>query len=400
MNCIAMLLALAALSPALADAKATANSASEDLQMTLSTGLGYDSNAYQAPRSAYVDYAALPVGSNPYVVPNKKAGFFVPYAFVLDAEKNIDARAKLIGSAAADGSYYSGPDLGNAKEYNFRVRGGSEYVLASEGHSENTVYVGAIAGKHRQIYVDHDSGLNKVSTLSGSDISNRYSYTSIGVEAKYKNRTGRIDYGVGGQYLKNDYANPVVVSQLDHTYYKLGADVSIPIAAKTRLNLSYDHTVRDYSSRHTHDAAGVYKSAYPLLQYKYDAVGITLRKKIMQDWLLYLDYDRTQRADNFVSYNDYKENRYGFRVLYEQGTFKSRLSLHHWGRDYANGYAYDVQGQGPKTYSGNVLKIKAELEQSKHSSLWTDLEYKSQTSTDLRYDYVRSQIMAGMSWAY
>ncbi len=45
----------------------------------ISTGLGYDSNAYQAPRSSYIDYAALPLGLNPTVVPQKKSGIFVPF---------------------------------------------------------------------------------------------------------------------------------------------------------------------------------------------------------------------------------------------------------------------------------------------------------------------------------
>jgi hypothetical protein len=381
------------------EANTTGAGQDADVKLSASAGLGYDSNAYQAPRGSYVDYAAVPVGSNPTVLPERKSGFFVPYEFSLSSEANLNPDTTLSGSLTADGSFYSGAGLGNANEYNFRVRGGSELVLARNGKSANTFYVGALAGKHKQIYVDHDSGVNKVSTLSGADISNRYSYISVGVEARYKHRTGDIDYGVGGQYLKNDYANPVAVSQLDHAYSKLSVDVGIPVAAKTNLNLSFDHTERDYSSRHTHDALGVYKSTYPLLHYKYNAFGATLRGKAASEWVWYLDYDRTDRSGSYVGYNDYTENRYGLRVLYGGGAFKSRLSLHHWGREYPNGFAYDVAGRGKKSYSGNVMKFRSEFALSDNASLWAELQRKDQTSTDLRYDYLRSQIMFGARWA-
>ena len=370
-----------------------------NINWSVTTGLGYDSNVYHAPRAAYIDYAAIPIGLNPTVVPRKKSGTFIPYEIKAELAKKHDRDIRLLGSATADGSFYLG-GLNNANDYNVRLNAGPEFVMSRAGKSEDTFFVGAVLGKHKQVYVDHDSGLDKTTTLSGADISNRYSYMSTGMEAKYKHRTGRIDYGIHGQYIKYDYEDPVVVSQEDHAYSRLGVDVSLPVAQQIKLDLSLDHSVRDYSDRHTHDALGVYSKANPLLKYTYSSYGATLRDRVSPDWLLYLDYDHTNRTDAYVGYNDYKENRYGARLLFERGRFKSRLALHHWGRDYPNGFAFDVAGQGAKTYSGNDLKLKAELEQSKNSALWAELVYKAQNSTDLRYDFVVSQIMAGMSWAY
>lgn len=360
------------------------------------TGLGYDSNAYRAPRAAYTDYApATPVA----VVPQVKSGYFIPYEVAMNAGKNHQG-GRVLGSASMDGSSYLGADLGNANAYHLGVRGGYEHVLTRKEKLENTFYMGALFEKHKQVYVDHDTGVSKTTTLSGTDISGRYNYTSIGVEAKYKHKLGRIDYGFSGQYVLNDYEDPVVVSQEDHGYYKLGVDASVPITAQTKLELSLDHSARDYSSRHSRDALGTLSNANPLLLYTSDALGITLRNRISSGWLLYLDYDHTQRTDGYVGYGDYRENRYGARLIYEQGRLKTRLALHHWGRDYPHGFAFDDAAQGPKTYSGNDLKFKAELEQTKHTALWTELIYKVQNTTDLRYDYVRAQIMAGVSWAY
>ena len=387
--------------PAMAFAESSPKTApiieQSNITWSAATGLGYDSNVYQAPSASYIDYApATPV----LVTPQSKTGFFVPYEAKVDAVKNQNQDSRLQGSASADGRLYPGAGMSNANEYNVSLNGGYEHVLGRDGKSENTIYVGALAGQHKQVYVDHDTGLGKTSTVTGADISGRYSYISTGAEAEYKHRTGKIDYGFNGQLVINNYENPVAGSPLDHTYYTLGADASFPVAAETKLNMSIDHSVRDYSKLHSRDALGNSSIANPLLVYTYDAVGATLRNRISPEWLLYLDVDHTQRADGYVNYNDYKQNRYGVRVIYEQGSLKARLAFHHWVRDYPNGFAFDAAGQGAKTYSGNDLKFKAEFEQTKNTSLWAELVYDAQNATDLRYDYVRTLVMAGMSWAY
>lgn len=378
---------------------ATAPKTEQGINWSFVTGLGYDSNVYHAPSAAYIDYAAIPLGLNPTVVPKKKSGTFIPYEIKVELAKNHDRDIRLLGSATSDGSFYLG-GLNNANDYNVRLNAGPEFVMSRAGKSEDTFFVGAVLGKHKQVYVDHDSGLDKTTTLTGTDISNRYSYMSTGLEAKYKHRTGSIDYGIHGQYILYDYENPAVGANEDHVYSRFGGDVSLPVVSQIKLDLSLDHSVRDYSGRHTHNALGVYSSANPLLLYTYNSYGATLRDRISPDWLLYLDYDLTLRTDAYVGYNNYKENRCGVRLLFEQGRFKSRLALRHWGRDYPNGFAFDLPAQGAKTYSGNDLTFKAELEQSKNTSLWAELVYKAQHSTDLRYDFVGSQIMAGISWAY
>jgi hypothetical protein len=373
---------------------------SSNYRWSAMAGVGFDSNAYQAPRSTYVDYAALPIGSNPIVVPQRKSGLFFPFEVMADVVQSHEKDTRLLGSASAKGSLYPWGSVSDADEYNVRLRGGYEYVLETRRKSENTFYVGALVGKHKQIYVDHDSGVEKITTLSGIDISSRYSYTNLGFEAEYKHRIGNINYGFTGKYLLYDYDDPVAVSQLDHNYYRLGAEASFPVARYTRLGLSYDRSVRDYANRHSRNAQGRILNANPLAFFTYNSVGARLRNRISSQWLLFVDMDHSQRADGYVSYDDYKENRLGARLLYEEGRIKARLSLHHWARDYPNGFAFDVAGLGAKTYSGNDLKFRAELEQSKSSALWAELIHDVQSATDLRYDYVRTQIMGGMSWVY
>ncbi|HEY0665750.1 MAG TPA: hypothetical protein VGD24_06775 [Gallionella sp.] len=374
---------------------ATQPAAPADFQWYAKTGLGYDSNAFKAPSSSYIDLAA----GNAVVNPSAKSGFFVPYEVGAEVAKKSAQNVTLTGSAALDGSQYIGSGVTSASQYSVNLNGGAELVFARDGKAKNSLYGGAIIEKHNQVYVDHDSGADKT-TAGGADISARYNYTSLGGEAKYRHGTGRIDYGFSGKLLMNDYDNPAGVNPLDHTYITIGADASMPVFAQASLSLNFDHSVRDYTNRHARDANGTLANANPLLVYTYDALGATLRKRFSTEWLAYFDVDLSQRADNFVGYNDYTQNRIGGRVLFEQGSIKGRVALHHWSRDYPNGFAFDRPAGGSKTYSGNDLKVSAELAQGKNSAFWAELVYDSQTSTDLRYDYVRTVLMGGMNWKY
>ena len=393
------ILIVAATMPAIASAQVTSKGDSGDIKWSATTGLGYDSNAFLAPRKPYVDYAAGKIlGANPTVIPQKKTGFFVPLAIKSDFAQDREANLRIIGSALADGKFY--PSLGNANEYSMTLRGGPEFILDSQGKDENTVYLGALLGKHKKIYTDHDTGLPKTTTLTSSDISNRYNYIDLGGEAEYKHKIGEVDYSLRGKYILYNFDTPTAVAKMDHTYFLMGAESSFHVTQSSKLDLSFDHFVKDYSKRHARDAQGVYATANPLLNYTFNTIGAALHGRLTPEWVMYFDLKHTQRVDGFMNYNNYGENRYGLRVLYGQDRIKARLSLHHWNRSYPNAFAYDVVGQPAKAYDGNDLKFKLQYEQTKSSSIWAEWNYKAHNSSDLRYDYGRNLFMAGMTWVY
>jgi hypothetical protein len=356
--------------------------------------MGYDSNAHQAPRNAYVDYA-VGATQNTTVSPQAKSGFFVPYKARVEAEKRHEMDGRLVGSATVDGRFYQGQI--KADEFNLAMRGGSAFDIGKVD-SKRTAYAGAVYEQHRQVYVDHDSGASKT-TAGGGDISARYNYTSIGLEGEYKHDMGSIDYAVKGKYLMNDYPDPVVVSQEDNTFVSVGGEIDYLVRASTKLKFSAARSTREYSDRHARNANGVYSStANPLLKYTYNDLGVTLRNRVSSLWAFYLDYDYSQRIDGYVNYSDYNSHSYGGRLTFEEDLLKGRVSLHHWKRDYPHAFAFDVAGRAGKVYSGNDLKFKAEFVETKQLSFWAEAIITMQNSTDLRYDYDRKQIMAGVSW--
>lgn len=376
-------------------AHAAAPKESPDVDWYAEAGFGYDSNAYQAPRNAYMDYA-VGATQNQTVVPQAKSGFFVPYKAQVKAGKRHEKNGNMLGSATLSGRKYLG-GLGNADEFNLEGKGGMTFELGNGGKNSREIYGGLVLEKHDQVYVDHDSGASKT-TAGGGNISNRYNYTTFGVEGEFKDDLGNIDYSIKGQFLQNDYDDPVVVSQLDHNYTSIGGNLDYKLKEGTKLNFSAAHSIRDYSARHARSANGVYTAANPLLKYTYDDLGVSLRDRISQEWLYYIDYDYSQRADGYVNYNDYKSHRFGGRVLFEQGQLKGRLALHHWKRDYSNAFAYDIAGQPRKNYSGNDLRVKAEFAQTRQLSYWAEVILGTQDSSDKRYAYDRKQLMAGARW--
>lgn len=383
---------VACAAPAAEDEKA-------DISWFAEAGFGYDSNVFRAPRSSYIDYAAIPLGSNPTVVPRIESGSFVPYEARVEAGKQHELNGGLVGSATVDGRHYFG-GLSDADESNLAATGGMVFNLGEIERSKRTAYVGAVYEQHHQVYVDHDSGASK--TISdGSDISDRYNYSSVGLEGEYKHRMERLDYALKAKYLVNDYSDPVVVSQLDHNYFSVGGEIDYELVKRTKLKFSAARSTREYSDRHARDINGVYSStANPLLAYTYNTFGVTLRNRVSSDWLFYVDYDYSQRTDDFVNYNDYKSHRYGGRLIYEQGALKAKVALHHWERDYPHAFAYDVSGQPDKTYSGNKLRFKGEFAHTRALSLWAEAILTTQDSSDLRYAYDRRQIMAGVRWEH
>ncbi|MBI5006764.1 MAG: hypothetical protein HZB95_06520 [Nitrosomonadales bacterium] len=366
-----------------------------DLSWYAESGLGYDSNAFQAPRNAYFDYA-VGATQNTTVVPQAKSGFFVPYKAKVEAGKRHEMNGRLVGSATVDGRFYAG-GLGNADEFNLETKGGMTFELGGTAKRDKKAYAGLVLEKHNQVYVDHDSGASKV-TAGGSNISNRYNYTSTGVEGEFKDDSGTVDYSIKGQYLTNDYDDPVAVSQMDHDYFRLGGEADLEVKAGTKLKFSAAYSTRDYAERRARQANGVYAAANPVLKYTYNDLGVTLRNRMNGEMVVYVDYDYSQRTDNYVNYGDYKAHRIGGRVLYEQGQLSGRVSLHHWKRDYPHAFAYDVAGQPAKNYSGNDLVIKAAYVQTKQLSFWAEAIIETQDSSDKRYAYDRKQLMAGARW--
>jgi len=378
-------------------APTAAFAAESDFKWSVGAALGYDDNAYLSPDAPYVDLAAT---GTPLVTPEKQSGLFADVGAGATYTHALSNSNKLIAEYKFTGDFYLDSALRNANEYKHRLTYGREHILRSKGARRDTVYFGAIASAVKDVYFDRDSGVDKATT-SGADISDRYSYRSIGAEAEYRNRVSRVQYGFSGSFERLDYKNPVVVRQYDHNYIKLAADIGFDITEGTKLSADYTYRLRDYSDRLSRDASGALLSTNPNLKYTYHTIGASLRQRLNRSWVVYLDGDYKLRDDGYVGYNDYDGTTFKVRALFKPaGPWSVRFSADTWKRNYSNAFAFDLPTQPAKAYKGSDADLRVEWTHSNGMTLWGGVDLVRQKSSDARYEYDRFRSGLGVEWNF
>ena len=150
-------------------------------------GIGFDSNVYRSPSDPYRDYAkTIP----PTVTPNVQSGFFVPLEGDIKYQgRHGKDRIGFVAHLSLDADIYPGSKIENANKISLALWTGAEILLGRGGRKNNTLSVLPYLKQHQQTYVDRDDGLEKTTTVTGTDISNRYSYIARGLEAELKIET-------------------------------------------------------------------------------------------------------------------------------------------------------------------------------------------------------------------
>lgn len=364
----------------------------------IEAGLGYDSNAYLAPGEPYLDHAPDPDPTT-MTVPVEHSGVFIPVGI----RARYDGRAPgedtgLVADYAFDASIYPDSETGNADEYNHRLTVGLERLLNQKGRREDTLTVAPYLKIHDKTYYDRDTGEPKVTNL-GTDLSDRYSYTAVGVEAQIDHETAALPHKLRANYAKLDYDEPKpTFTSYDHTYYLLGGQADLRVARGAKVILSYDYYVRDYDERLARDLSGGLTPG-STREYIYNRFGASLRNRLSDAWVLYLDYDLTDRKDDYVGYNDYTQDAYGLRVVYDSGKLmRVRMRARWWERDYDNAFAFDDPTQPRMTYDAFELALRGDYKMDRNYGLWAEYRSWDQDTTDLRYRYERYQAMVGVRW--
>ncbi|HKI62278.1 MAG TPA: hypothetical protein VKA31_08290 [Mariprofundaceae bacterium] len=393
---ISLLSATLAVAAAPADA---AKKADEGLTMTASLGLGYDSNAYLTPKAPYNDLAQP---GNPLIVPKVQSGLYIPVGL---GAKHLDSSGMEFSYKFAS-EYYLNSALRNASTYNNDAKLGWHFSLDGGPPKDSDLYVGFLAGYHKNIYTDRDTGEAKLTRVSGTNISNRYTHFDIGGEAKLKQKVDDVQYELATKLVRLSYNDPIVIAPLDHNLFELGASARFPLGDEsTKLKLGYDFAIRDYTNRPARDALGVQSRANPLLTYLYHTAGAQLFHKFSRNFLVFLDYERTYRIDRFVNYNGYTKDKVKLRVRYHVSPdFMLRAKVSYSRTNYPHAFAFDNPAGGQKKYKALKASVKAEYE-SYLSALsdpviWAKADYIKQTSTDLRYTYNQDQVMIGSDWKF
>jgi len=365
-------------------------------------GLGYDSNVYLTPSAPYNDLAQP---GNPLIVPSKKSGLFVP----LGLGANYTEPSGMEFKYRFDGQIYLNSALSNASTYDNDATLGWNMTL--DGAYANWLqgadfYAGLLAGYHKKIYYDRDTGEAKLTRASGTNVSNRYTHFDFGGEAKLRQQIGSTEYKLDSKLAMLFYNDPIVIAPLDHLLFELDGSVRFPLGGKsTKLKLGYDFTMRDYTDRSARDLQGVQSRANGLLIYYYHTFNAQLLQKAGKHFMVFLDYWHTWRIDGALGYNSYSKNRVKLRLRYHPGrNFLFRGSVGYSRKNYPNAFAFDNPAGGRKTYNQLDASLKVEYEHLftgyGEPTLWLKGNYVKQNSSDLRYVYNQAQAIIGADWQF
>jgi len=380
---------------------AAVSATAAELKWDASLGLGYNSNIYRAPSDSYIDYApATPVP----VVPEVHSGIFIPLEFDTKYQRNISQDNNLKMEYDFSGEFFTDSKYSNANEMSHTIDIGDELILAKKKRRKDTFYGGIILENKKKEYTERDTGLDKFST-GGVNISDRYPYTGAGIKLEYDKNISKIRYGLKFEYIKRDYKDAIAISQLDHNYYMLRGDVKIPVDKASKVRLKYKHYSYDYKERPSRDLNGRAFTSYPPLNYVYDEFVATYIYNFNRDVRTFIDYSYRIRSDKYVGYNDYQRQKIKIRTLYNYSKkIDLKFTLSYWDKKYPNAYAFDrfVTGanEDQKHYDSLKLKFEGDYAVNDHQSYWINFEWRKVNTTDLRYQYNRAEVMAGVKWSY
>lgn len=364
-----------------------------------SVAIGYNSNVYRTHDNTYTDWAN---NATPTVNPNVQSGFFIPLKYNLKGLYSLNNKTQFQGELDAKGKFHLDSDLTNANETKYQLDFGAVHTLAGKKHRTTTIQGNLFIDSVDKTYYDRDTGL--VKTAGTTDVADRYSYRGNGIQLLYKNRTDRkFKYGGGFTIGSRDYTDTIANSQVDYNYTNLKAGLDYHIQKTTTLSAGIEREVQDYDERPSRNLAGSLFASNPTLEYTYVTFSFGIRHRLSKHWVLYGDYENTERDDSWVNYNGYTAHKFKLRAIHKQGKTRTRLALGTQTRDYPNALAFDDPINGVnvnKTYDTLSLSLSREIEQTKNRSLWGKVAYHNTDTNDLRYDYDRFQIFAGYKWKY
>lgn len=359
--------------------------------LDIETGAGYDTNPTRAPRESYFDERNQ-IGVNP----QENGTFFLPLR-ILGHYRPGDGERSFLARFQFRGDFFSGSDASNADELYARISPGFEWRSRGEGRKESRFHTTPFASYNKELYYDRDSGDDFGN--GSSDVTDRYTYLATGAEIDYERRAARrVEFSLGAAFEQRDYDDVGSLSSFDQERYRFEGDFDFDLGRRLDLILDYGYTVHDYDERPSRSLDGRALLTNPPREYTYHAWGTALRTRFGESWTLYLDYDRTTRADDFEGYHDYVQDTFGLRLLFGGERWRFRIAPEVWMRDYDEALVFDLPGNAQLAYDTLELDVRAERALRGPLSFVIDLTYRDEDCEDPRYAYVREQMMAGIRW--
>jgi len=363
------------------------------LDLWAHVGFGSDSNIFRSPSTPYVDFANPNL---PLVVPEEFSGAYLPVDLEARYWLNTFNLESFYFGYRLSGRYYQDKELENGDEFSHEARFGSEYAREEEGFSRRVSSAFTFA-QHEETYYDPDDGL--IREVDGEPIEDRLNYTRWGPQIAFRQGYDRFSFGVHLKGQLWNYETVDVVPEYDHEYFVLGGIVQYRFTPTALLRFGLEKSSRRFGARPSFDLDGQQPATSPPVRYDYLEARLTARQRLGDSMWFGFIYERSERTDRYLGYNDYSRDHYELEFRWRAGRRASvQLRGFYRNYDYPNAFAFHNPAAGAKTLETAELHALVSYRMTDSLSLELRAEAHEAVSTDPRIAYDRTWYSLGVSW--
>jgi hypothetical protein len=129
------------------------------------------------------------------------------------------------------------------------------------------------------------------------------------------------------------------------------------------------------------------------------ALSLRARQRLGSSMWFGLEIERTERTDQYVGYNDYTRDSFGFEFRWSPGTrFDLEADAAYRLYDFPNAFAFHEPAAGRKTQESVNAELEASWRITSHISIVAEVELRERVSNDIRIQYDRTQYLIGVRW--
>lgn len=367
-----------------------------DLEVYARVGFGINNNIYRTPGDSYIDLSNR--NQAVLVDPVLQEGTYYPVRLGAKYTINSFEHESFFGRYRMTGRFHTDELLTNADEYIQEIAFGSEYVKKKENR-ESIVFSAFTIAQHNELYFDPDDGTER--TSNGTNIGDRLSYVRVGPEIRMRQSWERFSFNFRGKAQLWNYERTQIVPEYDHEYFRIGTDIQYRFTYTSLLRLSAQGYRRNYTDRPAYELDGTQPLGNPTVEYLYYDYGLTARQRISPALWFGINYVHTERADEYLGYNDYSRDSYGMEFKMRLGR-RLRLSADATYRvyNYTNAFAYNNPAAGRKLLETLTGTVSASFKVRSNITILGEFAYRETASNDLRIDYDQSQFLLSLQWNY
>ena len=362
-----------------------------ELEFRTRVSFGTDDNVFRTPSQDYIDFSDPNL---PLVTPEVQSGAFMPVSLSAKYTMNTFPFEGFFSAYRLAGRYYQDVELENANEYLHELSFGSEYRRRKES-SRREVFSAFKIAQHDEVYFDPDDGVAR--EANGVLVDDRMNYLRYGPEIRVRQNFAKFGFGVEAKGQLWNYDETQELPEYDHEYFLFRSHLQYKFTRTSLLRLTLEKSSRRYGDRPSFGLDGTQQIGNPTVRYDYLAAMLTARQRISRSMWFGFDYQRSERTDRYLGYNDYARDSYGFEFHWSPGDrFELEVEGYYRIYDYPNAFAFHNPLAGPKTHETARGRVIGSYRMTKSLSLVAEANYRGAASNDTRIGYDRYQYMLGV----